>query len=56
MEGKEFDDDDPNRYLKRIHKIVGVSGRIQNLVLKRRSSIKSETKEEREERILVIVF
>lgn len=50
---KYFDENDPDRHLKRIHKVVGVSGRIQLLATKRRRSIKLETKEERDERILV---
>lgn len=53
MEGKDYDENDPNRHLRRIQKIVGVSGRIQTLALKRRQSNKVETKEEKEERILV---
>lgn len=54
MEQNYFDDNDPDRHLKRIHKVVGVSGRIQTLATKRRRIIKLETKEEKEERILVI--
>lgn len=54
MEQKDFDANDPDRHLKRIHKVVGVSGRIQSLATKRRKSIVLETKEEKQERILVI--
>ena len=50
---KEFEAHDPDRHLKRIHKVVGVSGRIQSLATRRRKSIRLETKEEKQERILV---
>lgn len=55
MDAKDFNENDPDKHLKRIHKIVGVSQRIQSMATKRRQSVKLETKEEKEERILVIL-
>ena len=53
MDSKISDENEQGRNLKRIHKIMGVSNRIQEMALKRRQSVREETKEEREERILV---
>jgi hypothetical protein len=52
----DANENDPDRHLKKIQKIVGVSNRIQSMAAKRKQSIKLETKEEREERILVNFF
>lgn len=48
-----MDLDGPNRNLKRVEITVGVSARIQKLALKKRGSLKIESKEERNEKILV---
>lgn len=53
MELKDFDPLDPNRHYKRVSKVLGVSTRIHNLALKKRISVKVETKEERIAKILV---
>lgn len=53
MEAKDFEESDIDRHLKKILKVAGVSNRIQSLATKRRQSVKAESKEEREERILV---
>lgn len=47
------DPNDPDRNLKKIGKLVGVSNQILRLAIKNRESIQTETSEEREERILV---
>lgn len=53
MDRSDFDNDDPDRHLKRIHKLVGISTKIQMMAAKRRSTFQEESKEERDERILV---
>jgi hypothetical protein len=53
MELKDFDPDDPDRHLKRLHKTFAVSARIASLASKRRKTIKIVTSGERLERILV---
>lgn len=50
------DPNDPDRNLKKIGKLVGVSNQILRLAIKNRESIQTETSEEREERILVKKF
>lgn len=48
-----MDPNDPDRHLKRLAHVMGVSKRIQSLALKKRRSVKVETKEELTEKILV---
>lgn len=50
---ENFETIDPDRHLKRLTKLVGISHRIQALALKKRRSIRTETKEERIAKILV---
>lgn len=42
-----FDPDDPDRHLKRLQKVVGISNRIQKIASRRRKSLKVITKEQR---------
>ena len=53
MDLKSFDPLDPDRHYKRLTKIIGVSRRIQRLALKKRRSVKIESKGEKIEKILV---
>ena len=48
-----FDPDDPDRHLKRLQKVVGISNRIQKIASKRRKSLKVITKEQRVAETLV---
>lgn len=48
------DFNDPDRHLKRLQNIVGVSTRIQKLAQKKRRSLRMETKEEMHELFLVL--
>lgn len=52
MEMNNFDPEDPNRHLKRLDKIIGVSAKIFNLTLQRRKTVHIESREERREKIL----
>lgn len=45
-------DPDPDRHLKRLQKVFGVSGRIQNLAIRRHTSPRKITKEEQERELL----
>lgn len=53
MDPQDFDPDDPDRHLKRLGNVIGVSNRIKKLTSKKRQSLKLETKEEKIEKILV---
>lgn len=48
-----FDPDDPDRHLKRLQKVVGISNRIQKIASKRKKSLIVITKEQRVAETLV---
>lgn len=51
-----MDPDDPERFKKNVEATVAVSTRIHRLAVKKRGSLKIESKEERIEKILVSLF
>lgn len=56
MEAGDYDPLDPERHLKRINNIFGVSSKIQNLVLQKRSLPVLVSKEDKFEATLVWKF
>lgn len=57
MRKSDYDEDDPDKHLKRLQRVIGVSARIVNLAVTRMSMSenKTETKAQKKERILVII-
>lgn len=53
MNFENFDPLDPDRHLKRLSRIIGISARIQSLASRKRKSVKLETEEERVAKVLV---
>jgi len=53
MDVNDYNENDPERYKKRLKQVMGVSQKIQSMAVKRRQSVKIYTLEEQLEKILV---
>lgn len=53
MDLRDYNQDDPERHRKRLQAVMDVSQKIQMLAMKRRSTVRLETREEQLARIMV---
>ncbi|CRK87169.1 CLUMA_CG000977, isoform A [Clunio marinus] len=52
MDTNKYHPDDPDRHLRRLSAIIGISTRVQALAMKKRKSVRIETREEKNEKIM----